>query len=77
MINVTRLNNAKIVINAEMIQSLHSAPDTVITFTNNDRLMVREQVEEVSDRIMAYRQSVSNNLPYLACSRPRKREYLV
>jgi len=63
MINVTRLNNARIVINADMIQSLKAAPDTIITFTNNDRLMVREAVEEISDKIMAYRKSVNNSMP--------------
>ena len=54
MIKVTRLNNAELIINAEKIQSLHAAPDTVITFTNNDKIMVRERVEELSSRIVEY-----------------------
>jgi len=54
MIKVTRLNNAELVINAEKIQSLHAAPDTVITFTNNDKIMVKEPVEELSGRIVEY-----------------------
>jgi uncharacterized protein YlzI (FlbEa/FlbD family) len=45
MIKVTRLNDSVLMINVEMIQSLQSTPDTVITFTNHDRLMVKEPVE--------------------------------
>lgn len=54
MIRVTRLNNIEILVNAEKIQSLQSTPDTLITFTNKDRLMVKEPVEELSRRIMDY-----------------------
>ena len=58
MIKVTRLNNSVLMINVEMIQSLQSTPDTVITFTNHDRLMVKEPVEEISQRIVEYQRSV-------------------
>ena len=47
MIKVTRLNDSVLMINVEMIQSLQATPDTVITFTNKDRLMVKEPVEEI------------------------------
>ena len=43
MIKVTRLNDSVMVINVEKIQSVQSTPDTVITFTNHDRIMVKEQ----------------------------------
>ena len=59
MIKVTRLNDSVLVINVEMIQSLQATPDTVITFTNQDRLMVKEPVEEISQRIVEYQRSVN------------------
>ena len=59
MIKVTRLNDSVLMINVEMIQSLQSTPDTVITFTNHDRLMVKEPVEEISQRIVEYQRSVN------------------
>jgi flagellar protein FlbD len=59
MIKVTRLNDSVLMINVEMIQSLQSTPDTVITFTNHDRLMVKEPVEEISQRIVDYQRSVN------------------
>jgi len=55
MIQVTRLNNSVLLINAENIQSVEANPDTVITFVNRDRIIVKERVEEVSQRIVQYR----------------------
>ncbi len=55
MIRVTRLNNSILLVNAENIQSVEATPDTVITFINRDRLLVKEPVEEVTHRIVQYR----------------------
>ena len=60
MIKVTRLNDSVMVINVEKIQSLQSTPDTVITFTNRDKIMVKEPMEEVSQRIVEYRRTVNS-----------------
>ena len=62
MIEVTRLDDSKIMLNVEMIQSLQSAPDTVITFTNRVRMMVKEPVEEVSKKIVDYQRLVHDGL---------------
>jgi flagellar protein FlbD len=58
MIEVTRLDDSKIVVNVEKIQSLQATPDTIITFTTHERMMVKEPVEEVSEKILAYQRSV-------------------
>ena len=58
MIKVTRLNDAVMVINVEKIQSLQATPDTVITFTNHDKIMVKEPVEEISQRIADYQRAI-------------------
>ena len=70
MIKVTRLNDSVLVINVEMIQSVQATPDTVITFTNHDRLMVKEPVEEISQRIAEYQRSVNALLGDAACDTP-------
>jgi flagellar protein FlbD len=59
MIEITRLDNSRMVVNVEKIQSLQSTPDTVITFTNNVKMIVREPLEEVSDKIMEYHRLVN------------------
>ena len=61
MIKVTRLNDAVMLINVEKIQSLQSTPDTVITFTNHDKLMVKEPLEEISQRIVEYQRAISGH----------------
>jgi len=54
MITVTRLNNSKLIVNAEMIRYIESTPDTIITLTTDDRLMVKETAEEVVRRCIEY-----------------------
>jgi flagellar protein FlbD len=60
MIKVTRLNDAVLVVNVDRIQSLQAIPETVITFTNNDKIMVKEPLEEVSQRIVEYQRTVNS-----------------
>ena len=62
MIRVTRLNDSVLMINVEMIRSLQATPDTVITFSNNDRIIVKEPVEEVSKRIVEYQRTINSEL---------------
>jgi flagellar protein FlbD len=58
MIKVTRFDNSELFLNVEMIQSLQAAPDTVITFSNNARIMVKEPVEKLSQQIVEYQRSI-------------------
>ena len=58
MIEVTRLDDSKVMINADQIQSLQATPDTVITFTSKERMIVKEPVVEVSKKILAYHQAI-------------------
>lgn len=58
MIKLTRLNGEEFVINAALIQCIESRPDTFITLTSDDRLIVRESVEEVVKRSIAYSRAI-------------------
>ncbi|CUS76776.1 flagellar protein FlbD [Candidatus Kryptonium thompsonii] len=55
MIKVTRLNGQEIVINAELIEYLEASPDTIIALTTGKKIMVKESVDEVVERIIEYR----------------------
>ena len=55
MISVTRTNGSKIYINAELIQTVESTPDTVITLTSNKKLLVKDTAQEIAERIIEYR----------------------
>ena len=55
MISVTRTNGSKIYINAELIQTVESTPDTVITLTSNKKFLVKDTAQEVAERCIEYR----------------------
>ncbi len=57
MIKLSRLNGEQFVLNADLIRLVESRPDTFITLTTNERLIVKESVEEVVRRILAYRRA--------------------
>jgi len=61
MIKVTRLNDSVMLINVEKIQSLQATPDTLITFTNQDKIMVKEPIDEVSQRIVEYQRAIGRS----------------
>jgi len=58
MIKLTRLNGEEVVVNADMIRFVESRPDTFVTLTSNDRLIVRESVAEVIKRAISYSRAV-------------------
>lgn len=55
MIELSRLNGKTFVLNAELIRTIEATPDTVITLTNGDKLMVRESVEDIVRMATRYR----------------------
>ena len=61
MIEVTRFNGRKLVINAELIKFVESTPDTLITLTTNDRILVKDAVEDVVEKIMEYHRLIKND----------------
>lgn len=58
MIKLTRMNGEEFVLNAELIQYVESRPDTFVTLTTAERLIVREPVEEIVKRALDYARSV-------------------
>ncbi|HEY4184007.1 MAG TPA: flagellar FlbD family protein [Polyangia bacterium] len=58
MIFLTRFDGTEVVVNSDLIVTVEKIPDTVVTLTTGDRIMVREPVEEVVERATAYRHRV-------------------
>lgn len=58
MIQLTRLNNARLAVNCDLIKYVEEAPDTVITLLNGEKLVVRETTAEVIDRVREFRRSI-------------------
>jgi len=64
MIKVTRLDNSKVLINVGLIQTLQATPDTIITFTSSEKMIVKEPVEELSKKILDYQRSIYTGMPF-------------
>ncbi|MCS7236817.1 MAG: flagellar FlbD family protein [Thermoguttaceae bacterium] len=57
MIRLTRLGGQEFLLNAELIRYVEECPDTIITLTTGDRVIVREKMDEVLRRVIAYHQA--------------------
>ena len=58
MIRLTRLNGQELAVNSDLIKFIEKAPDTVVTLTNGEKIIVRENTEQVLERIVAFRRAV-------------------
>lgn len=55
MIRVTRLDGSELTVNCDLLETVEHTPDTVVSLLNNRKLVVRESVEEIVDRVVEYR----------------------
>jgi len=58
MITLHRINGEAFTINADLIETVESTPDTVIRLVNGHRYVVAEPMEEIVDLVVKYRQKV-------------------
>ena len=58
MIIVTRLNGSEIVVNADLIETVESTPDTIVTLVDGTRYLVEQSPAELINRIKIYRAAV-------------------
>ena len=66
MIEVTKLNESKVLINAELIESVEETPDTVISFVTGKKLIVKESRQEIKNLVILYkREFMTTGLPWL------------
>ncbi len=63
MIPVTRLNGKSFWLNSDLIKSVESTPDTVLTLVGGEKMMVLEKVEELIERILDYRKRIAQEPP--------------
>jgi flagellar protein FlbD len=70
MIYVTRLNHTSVVLNCDLIEHIETTPDTIISLTTGQKLMVLESAEEIIARVTQYRRSIQAPEQLEARSRP-------
>ena len=62
MIEVTKLNDMKLLVNAELIETVEETPDTVISFVTGKKIIVKESRQEIKNLVILYK---TTGLPWL------------
>jgi flagellar protein FlbD len=63
MIHLTRINHLPLVLNSDLIEHVEANPDTVISLTTGQKLIVLETPPEVVDRVVQFRRSLLARSP--------------
>ena len=58
MIRLTRLNGTDLIVNNDLVKTIEATPDTTLTLINGEKLMVKEPIDTVLERILAYRRQI-------------------
>lgn len=57
MIRLSRLDGEAFILNAELIRYVEARPDTFITLTSGERLVVQQSMDDVLQRTLEYQRS--------------------
>jgi flagellar protein FlbD len=55
MIELTRLKGERMIVNGDLIRYAEASPDTVITLITGDKIVVAESLEQLIERVIAFR----------------------
>ena len=58
MIEVTRINGTKVLINPDLMELVEETPDTVIAFTTGRKIIVKESRQEVKNLVLSYKKAI-------------------
>lgn len=59
MIRLTRINHDPVILNCDLIEHVDATPDTVISLTTGQKLMVLETPDEVVTRVVSFRRAIA------------------
>jgi len=72
MIRLTRLSRASVILNSDLIEHIEETPDTLITLTSGQKLMVMESPEDIISKVIEFRSALAGKLScVLAQTAPR------
>ena len=63
MSHVTRINQQQLVLNSDLIEQIAATPDTVITLTNGQKLVVADSAENLIEKVVAFRRLIHQTPP--------------
>lgn len=58
MIEVTKINGVKVLVNPDLIELVEETPDTVLTLTTSRKIIVKESRQEIKNLVILYRKDI-------------------
>lgn len=58
MIELTKLNGSKVLVNPDLMELVEETPDTVIAFTTGRKIIVKESRQEIKNLVILYRKGI-------------------
>ena len=58
VIALTRLNGHPVMVNSDLIEQIEETPDTVVTLTSGNRLIVRDSMLDVQKKIVEFKRRI-------------------
>ena len=68
MIEVTRLDGSHFTLNSDLIEFIEATPDTVISLSTGKKVIVKESVSDVIDKIVEFRRRLGVSVQELVCA---------
>ena len=65
MIELTKLNGTTAYVNPDLIRYVESTPDTVLTFTDGQTLLVKNTPKQIVEKIVEFRRNCSSSNRFL------------
>ncbi len=61
MIELTKMNGRKVLVNPDLIELVEETPDTVVLFTTGRKIIVKESRQDVKNLVKSYRKDIFAN----------------
>lgn len=74
MISLHRFNGQEFVLNCDHIESIEATPDTMIMLVSERKIVVKERVEEVVAKVIAFRRECGSGVRVMNSSGSAERE---
>ncbi len=81
MIKLTRLKGSELIVNSDLIEHMEVTPDTVITLTTGEKIVVLEPVDEIINKVIEFKRKIFQDIEIVKptsgvaeCKRPGQEE---
>ena len=58
MIEVTKINGTKVLVNPDLIEVVEETPDTVVFFTTGRKIIIQDSRPEINNLVKSYRKEI-------------------